>query len=82
MSSTQSLCIRSKYSDHVALLTVFCYRLADLAIECELDKAPTNQQLLSVLANREDVENALSTPVTYSEIIYKNKQQHIGGPGD
>ena len=46
-------------------LKILCciFRLADLAIECELQKAPSNEMLLTVFANRDDVECALIQPV-------------------
>ena len=42
--------------------SILTYRLADLAIEYELDKQPTQQDLLNVLLNLEDVRALISRP--------------------
>jgi len=38
--------------------------LADLALEFELEKPPSISELLSVIINRDDVENIINKPVS------------------
>ena len=40
------------------------FRLADLSLEFELEKAPTIEDLLTVIVNREDVESIIRRPVS------------------
>ena len=42
------------------------FRLADLSVEYELEKAPGLPELLSVIVNREDVEAIINKPVSGS----------------
>ena len=42
---------------------VFFFRLADLAEEFELERAPSFDDLLSCIVNRDDVENIIHKPV-------------------
>ena len=39
-------------------------RLADLAMEYEMELIPSQMDLLSVIVNREDVENIIRRPVS------------------
>jgi hypothetical protein len=39
-------------------------KLADLSLEFELEQIPTNEQLLSVLVNKDDVQNIIKRPVS------------------
>lgn len=43
----------------------FFSRLADLAMEFELEKPPTIDDMLMVIINREDVEALIGRPVRY-----------------
>ena len=49
------------------------FRLADLSIEFELEKVPTVDDLLTVIVNREDVENLINKPVS----IYSYQSVHF-----
>lgn len=44
-------------------------KLADLALEFELEIQPSIDDLLSVLVNREDVETIIRTPVRLSYCV-------------
>jgi hypothetical protein len=46
------------------------FRLADLSVEFELEKAPGLAELLSVIVNREDVEAVINRPVSRSFIRF------------
>ena len=43
----------------------FPRRLADLAMEYEMELVPSQSDLLSVIVNREDVENIIRRPVSF-----------------
>lgn len=45
-------------------------KLADLALEFELEQQPTAEELISVLVNQEDVETILKTPVSLPRYKY------------
>ncbi len=46
------------------LREIHVFRLADLSIEFELEKPPSLEDLLTVIVNREDVENIINRPVS------------------
>lgn len=53
------------------LLMLTCFRLADLAMEFELERPPTVDDLLTVIINREDVEALIGRPV--SQLVQASK---------
>lgn len=53
------------------LLMLMCFRLADLAMEFELERPPTVDDLLTVIINREDVEALIGRPV--SQLVLASK---------
>lgn len=57
------------------LFMLTCFRLADLAMEFELERPPTVDDLLTVIINREDVEALIGRPVSQLVLASKYKSQ-------
>lgn len=57
------------------LFILTCFRLADLAMEFELERPPTVDDLLTVIINREDVEALIGRPVSQLVLASKYKSQ-------
>ena len=47
-------------------------KLADLSLEFELEQFPTTADLLTVIVNREDVENIISRPVSTYCVLHNS----------
>lgn len=64
-----------RYMFYLLMLMLMCFRLADLAMEFELERPPTVDDLLTVIINREDVEALIGRPVSQLVLASKQKSQ-------